>query len=148
MSTDDESTGQVKVTDKRIFTADGELRSEQLKSPESGPSERTEEKPPPAAQNREAAPGAEKPPEAEPQRTAFSGFVESLVFNAYVNLGMIRDPRQPGVEVDLNGTRQMIDILEMLKEKTMGNLTEFEARLLSDQIAELKLAWVRIAKAL
>lgn len=57
-------------------------------------------------------------------------------------LGKIKSPLTGKVERDLDAAQDSIDILDMLKEKTKGNLNENEGRLLTTVIQELKLNYV------
>ena len=162
-TTKNDKPKELKVTDKRIFTPEGDLREEF----------RNEIKPasdPMAA--RPAAPEAEKPPEKPVERraekkgppqeerrrtiadkaqnpgTAFTDFVEPLIAQAYMSLGMLRNPYQPKPTIDVGAARQMIEIITMLKEKTEGNLTADEDDFLSTHLGELKLAFVQRTKSL
>ena len=80
--------------------------------------------------------------------TAFTDFVEPLIAQAYMSLGMLRNPYQPKPTVDAQAARQMIEILTMLKEKTAGNLTPDEEDFLGTHLGELKLAFVQRTKSL
>jgi len=57
-------------------------------------------------------------------------------------MGKVANPVTGKVEKNLELAKQVIDIVEMLKEKTKGNLTEDEERILSATIAELQLNYV------
>ena len=72
----------------------------------------------------------------------FGGFIISLGTSAYVSLGKVEHPDLGGAETDLPAARNVIDILEMLKAKTAGNLEPEEERLLGGLIYELKMAYV------
>jgi hypothetical protein len=144
----------IKVTDKRIFTSDGDIRDEYRDSVK--PAEPSAEPPPPPPPAEEAAP---PPPQEERRRrvgdkvpnpnTTFSNLVQSLVIQAYMSLGMLRDPYHPEpVPPDLEAARQMIDMVNMLAEKTKGNLTEDESEFLAAHLGELKLKFVQVSKTL
>ena len=144
----------IKVTDKRIFTSEGEIREEYRQSVT--PVEPSKQSPPPPRQE----PPQDKAADAQADRrkrirdkganpgTPFTNFIESLIVNTYMSLGMLRNPYQPQVNVDLTAARQMIDIISMLGEKTKGNLTEEEAEFLSAHLGELKLAYVQRSKSI
>lgn len=158
---------QIKVTDKRIFTPEGDIREEFRK--DIRPSEPTfKPEPRPAAQEKGAAPHspqeerrsrAEGPPlggerrktvadKAQNPGTPFTNFLESLIVQAYMSLGMLRSPYQPKPVLDVEAARQMIEILTMLKEKTEGNLSEEEQDFLAAHLGELKLAFVQRTKTI
>ena len=161
---------QIKVTDKRIFTPEGEIREEfrkdikpvepsfkRVEEPQAAPvPEKPALKAPPAEERRSRVEGP--PPGGERRRTmadkaqnpgtAFTDFVEPLIAQAYMSLGMLRNPYQPKPTVDPSAARQMIEILTMLKEKTAGNLTPDEEDFLETHLGELKLAFVQRTKSL
>ncbi len=173
MSTDKKAPKELKVTDKRIFTADGEIKDEfkhEVHAAESPVAEAAPAaaEPPAAAPPPKPAPVAESAPQAarrqeqprggEPARdaaerganpaTPFALFLESLIMQAYMSLGMLRNPYAPQTKPDPAAARQMIDILTLLKEKTAGNLTPEEDEFLDAHLGELKLAYVQRTKTI
>ncbi len=79
----------------------------------------------------------------------FSTFVLSLGTTALYQLGQIKDPEgkeQGPVEPNLPVAQQTIDALEMLTEKTRGNLTESESKLLESILYELHIRFVEARK--
>ena len=52
----------------------------------------------------------------------FSNIVLSYAVNATIHLGLAPDPSTGKIETDLNRAKDLIDILDTLKQKTMGNL--------------------------
>jgi uncharacterized protein DUF1844 len=155
-------TEQIKVTDKRIFTADGDIREEfreQIKpaDPAAAPPPREPEEkqadrrapgkpatPPPSGERR----GRTMADKASNPGTPFTNFVEPLIAQAYMSLGMLANPYQPQAKIDVASARQMIDILALLHEKTLGNLTPDEEDFLNTHLGELKLAFVKRTKSL
>ncbi|EYF05859.1 DUF1844 domain-containing protein [Chondromyces apiculatus] len=73
----------------------------------------------------------------------FSTFVLSIIGSAYVHLG---DAPSPDEGRDLALARQDIDLLGLLEEKTHGNLTGDEERLLSQALYDLRQRYVEVAK--
>ena len=71
----------------------------------------------------------------------FSTFVVSLGTSALVQLQPKEDGTPPGSE-DIALGRQSIDILGMLVDKTAGNLTSDESKLLSGVLYQVRLAFV------
>lgn len=142
------SSEPIKVTDKRIFTADGEIRDEFKNNVNPvDPTEAAKPQQPPAAPAAEEE--KKKPPRdrsANPG-TPFTSFIESLVLQAYMSLGMLRNPYGQ-VPVDVGAARQLIDIIVMLSEKTKGNLTAEEDEYLKTHLGELKLAFVQRSKTI
>jgi len=69
-----------------------------------------------------------------------------LIFNfhaiAMQQMGKIADPGTGTIGRDLMQARMAIDMLDMLRSKTKGNLDETEERLLNHMISELRLNYV------
>ena len=83
------------------------------------------------------------PAPSELPKPDFSGFLISLGSSAFVHLGLIPDPesgqtREPNLAV----ARQTIDMIELLDEKTRGNLTPDETTLLRNLLADLRMRFV------
>jgi hypothetical protein len=77
----------------------------------------------------------------------FSTFVLSLGTSALVHMGFVPDPEaQQPPEKNLPLARQTVDILEMLAEKTRGNLDAEEARLLESLLYELRMRFVEASR--
>lgn len=157
MSREGTSKPSIKVTDKRLFTDDGDLRDPSAveKSEEPSPKVETPNSPEPPEPKREEPRQEQAEPQAfgqggEPEHpgTLFTSFVDSLVVNAYMALGMVRNPYRAEPEIDVQGARQMIDIIEMLAKKTQGNLTREESDYLKAHLGELKLAFVRRSQSI
>lgn len=74
---------------------------------------------------------------------SFTAFMLSLATTAAVHFGDIADPSTgQRLEPNLAGAGQMIEIIAMLQEKTEGNLSEPEAKLLEDLLYELRMRFV------
>jgi hypothetical protein len=165
-----------KVSDRRLFTADGELRTEATETEEEAPtpaapqSDAKSAAPPPAAESDiPAPPTATEQQEqhdaykksardldtqvelsghsAKELEVSFERFMASLYMTAMLQLGLMHEQGgQPGV--DLIGARQTIDTLGMLAEKTKGNLTPKEQGFLQNCLYELRMAYVEVTNAL
>ena len=87
------------------------------------------------------------PPETPPgelPRIDFSTFVLSLATSALYHLGMTEGPEgAPTGEANLPLARQTIDTIEMLQEKTQGNLSDDETKLVQSVLYELRMAFVK-----
>lgn len=68
----------------------------------------------------------------------FSDFVLLQAQNAGLFLGQLPHPATGKRELNLRAARSVIDSLEMLEEKTRGNLTEVEDKLLRSALANLR----------
>lgn len=91
--------------------------------------------------------GAAPPPKRRERRgnAEFLGLVESLATQALMFMGAVRDPMTGAAHQDLGQAQAMIDILEMLEEKTRGNLTPEEAEQLQGILDDLRLNYVRLS---
>jgi hypothetical protein len=91
---------------------------------------------------------------AEVQKTTLSGelsqrFIEFVVMhaqNAALFLGQIPNPKSGEPEVNLDLARMFIDQLAMIQEKTRGNLTSEETKVLSNALSNLQMAYVEVAR--
>ncbi|RIL04596.1 MAG: hypothetical protein DCC75_12475 [Proteobacteria bacterium] len=75
----------------------------------------------------------------------FNSFIISLATQALMQLGQIKPPEGMEMPVDKEAARQTIDIIDMLKKKTAGNLSKEEDRLLEEVLHNLKVNFVRAA---
>lgn len=75
-------------------------------------------------------------------QVSFETFILSLGTASFVALGEIDSPVTKKKEKDLQAARQNIDILEVLLEKTKGNLSDREDKLLNDILYEARLKYV------
>jgi hypothetical protein len=77
----------------------------------------------------------------------FLGFLMSLAQTAAIHFGDIADPTSgQKAEPNLAAARQMIDVLDLLEEKTRGNLTPEERQVLEQLLYELRLRAVETQK--
>jgi uncharacterized protein DUF1844 len=91
---------------------------------------------------------------AEVQKTTLSGelsqrFIEFVVMhaqNAALFLGQIPNPRTGEAEINLDLARMFIDQLAMIQEKTRGNLSSEEAKVLSNALSNLQMAYVEASR--
>ncbi len=77
----------------------------------------------------------------------FSNFILSLNTSALIHLGDLPDPQSRERIYDIQSAKQTIDILELLKTKTEGNLDSEELKLLDDVIYDLRMKYVKIMKS-
>ncbi len=84
--------------------------------------------------------------EASGQVIDFATFVLSLSTSALMHLGAMPAPEGVTQEVSLALAKQTIDILALLEEKTRGNLTGEEERLLQSALVDLRLRYVQAEK--
>jgi hypothetical protein len=82
---------------------------------------------------------------ADDQPMSFGIFVLSLNASTLIHLGQAEDRHGQG-PIDLPLARQTIDILGMLEQKTRGNLSGEEERLLNDVLFDLRMRYTRASK--
>ena len=73
--------------------------------------------------------------------------VDFLTRNAAAMLGGMADPRTGQAFLDLEGAREVIDMLDVLREKTKSNLAKADEDLLIEVLGSLKLTFMEISKA-
>ena len=77
----------------------------------------------------------------------FDRLVQSLYMTAAVQMGAGTAPNEQP-RIDILGARQSIDMLSVLSEKTKGNLTEQEKRLLQNALFDLRMSFLEITNAI
>ncbi len=75
----------------------------------------------------------------------FFSYISSLAFQAMIFLGDMPHPLTNQTEKNLKQARFLIDTLGLLKEKTVGNLTQEENELLTNSLYQLQLRYVELA---
>lgn len=150
-----------KVTDRRLFNADG--------SPRDVPPEEKPEEPKVVATTEPAAAAAVAPEPAQAETSApapdddeefsaedladardpasFTSFMMSIASNAASALGMMEHPVTHQREVDIELGKHWIDILGMLEKKTDGNLTPQEKRMLEGLLSDLRMQYVSLVNS-
>ena len=157
----DSNESKIKVTDKRLFTADGELREEyrdlepkappEVPSAEATPANRVTASPPPdrpadSARAEEAGDTGSRPREAPYRgRPTVFDLIGVVAQPIALYLGDAKMPDGESME-NLDLARLYIDLLEVLKDKTEGNLAPQEAAFLEDLLYQLRLRFVEKRK--
>ena len=136
-----------RVIDRRLFDESGELRREAVEQ-EPAEAAKTDR---PAATAQNPAPAAEPAPAAAPEPVrpsrAFQMLIDLLYSNAALYLGGYADPTTGRAVVDLEGARNIIDMLEVLRERTRDRLALEEDRMLVEVMGSLKMAFLEVSKA-
>jgi Domain of unknown function (DUF1844) len=150
----EENQGSFKVTDRRLFNADGTLREDALiEEPAPAPSP----EPQPAVSSGSAQPQRQfaaatapelqpEPEDAEPERTMFNEFLMGIASSAFIYLGLVEHPATGRRQVDMTAAKESIDMLVMLREKTKGNLTHGEEKFFDDLLSDLKMQYVSMRR--
>lgn len=132
-----EASKTIKVVDRRMFTAEGVLRDDVMEELAKAP-------PPPETPPEGAAP-APPPAEVVPSSPAFLRLLDMLAQTASLYLQGIPDPATGRRSVDLAASREIIDSLVALREKTRGRLSFEETDALEGLLGELQLVFTRLA---
>lgn len=157
MPEEKEQSSSFKVVDRRPFATDGSVRDQ---PDESASAPRKVERPGARASADASKPLIETESSEEDVETVLddlgdseqaplSGFdtlVSYLGTTAMFQLGLMAGPTGERIPPDLANARQTITMLEVLDQKTQGNLTQDESRLLEDILYELRMAYVEVDK--
>ncbi len=76
----------------------------------------------------------------------FTTFILSISSAAFMGLGIVPHAEGEETEVNLELARQNIDLLELMLEKTKGNRTGEEERLLEQLLFETRLRFVEVSQ--
>jgi hypothetical protein len=85
------------------------------------------------------------PPEEFPPPLEFSSIVLLLYFPALVQLGLVEDPATGEVRENLGLAKRNIDLLDLLRDRTKGNLEAEEEKFLEGVLDQLKMAYLKKA---
>ncbi len=134
-----------KVSDRRRFSPEGEVRTESGSSEESGAA--SQEIPEPISTTSSA--GSETSQERGDPRALpaeLSTLVLSLASAAQMALGLVSHPATGKPERNLPQAKHAIDLLGVLEQKTQGNLSAEEAQLLEVLLYQLRMQYVETAR--
>ena len=92
-------------------------------------------------------PSAGEPQQQQAPQIDFPTFVISMSTSAMVHMGLIEDPHTKSKTKNLDVARQEIDIISMLNEKTRGNLSPEEEKMMRDILYELRMRFVDASKS-
>jgi hypothetical protein len=156
-----------KVTDRRLFNADGsprELSPEETVEIKAETKPVTNEPPQPSASTAETQAASPTKSAVAPEQAhaeaqdeieipgaddpaSFANFLMSIASNAASSLGMMEHPVTHKREVDLELGKHWIDVLGMLQDKTRNNLSPQEQQILEGLLADLRMQYVSLANA-
>lgn len=132
---DKEEQEDIRVQDRRRFDREGNV----VDSPEEATPKETQAEPVPSTE------AVNKIESGKPERMNFLSFLYSLVHTALIQLGDVEDPIRKGVSENLEGAQNMIETLELLQEKTKGNLEPFEQQYLEGALFDLRMRYMQKA---
>ncbi|MGC1902757.1 MAG: DUF1844 domain-containing protein [Candidatus Acidiferrum sp.] len=137
-----------RVIDRRPFTAEGELRQDVVEQEEREAAAQPAAAAPPPVAKEDAALEEVPAPDAPKRVPAFENLVRMLGSNAAMVLGAYADPRTGQPMIDPDAARELIDMLDALREKTMGHLAPEEDTLLLDLLGKLKMTYLEVNQAI
>jgi Domain of unknown function (DUF1844) len=140
-----------RVIDRRPFTAEGDIRkdvveAEERKAEREAQLEAARHPAPPSPL--EAPANAQAPADAPKASPAFENLIRMIGSNAAMVLGAYADPRTGQPVIDPEAARELIDMLDVLQEKTKGHLAPEEENLLLDLLGKLKMTYLEVNQAL
>ncbi len=128
------------VNDRRTFSEENQEGETQDKEQSAESAPEVEAQASSATEEPQAAEARQEPPLPE---INFSTFVVSLNASALLHLGAIEDPTTGQTNKNLSMAKQTIDILNLLEEKTVGNLSTEETNLLKNILYDLRIIYVK-----
>ncbi len=137
------------VKDRRVFSEESQEDEAQDKeklaesSPEVEAQAASSAGEPQATEPREEPSSTDARQEPPLPEINFSTFVVSLNASALLHLGAIEDPTTGQTNKNLSMAKQTIDILNLLEEKTVGNLSTEETNLLKNILYDLRIIYVK-----
>jgi hypothetical protein len=148
---EDKQEEAFRVIDRRPFTAEGDIRkdvveAEERKAEREAQLEAARHPAPPAAS--QAPANAQPPADAPKASPAFENLIRMIGSNAAMVLGAYADPRTGQPVIDPEAARELIDMLDVLQEKTKGHLAPEEENLLIDLLGKLKMTYLEVNQAL
>ena len=84
-------------------------------------------------------------PRGLPEAT-FLSLINMLAVEAAMHLGLIETPGEASPGIDLEAARHMIDMLGVLEQKTRGNLSADEDKMLENILADLRMQYVALSR--
>jgi hypothetical protein len=134
MNKESEEQEGFRVTDKRSFQEDGAQRTPDVGAEKD---EKAQAKPP---SEEKSETSEEKKPPLPP--IDFPSYLLSYYTQGLVLLGEVPNPYSGSKEEDVDAAKHIIDILALLKEKTKGNLSQDEEKLLESVLYELRMKYM------
>ena len=143
---------EIRIVDRRMFTNDGERRTPDAAFEEAPPAGFATTRAPRSKSADRASdtivestkPSGPPSREAQIASSHFKNLILNLATTAAANLGEMPNPFTQKTEIDLEGARQVIDLLQALQSKTRGNLSIEESGLLDSLLYDLQMKYVSL----
>ena len=132
-----EKETEFKVKDRRYFDQEGNVKSAEVSD---------HQKPEDQTKDAEIPRHDQSPPPGSLPKPDFGAILFPYIHSALVYLGELQDPATGQLTENLEGARQMVEILDLLQQKTKGNLTQEESRYLENALFDLRMQYLQKAK--
>ncbi|MFH0926260.1 MAG: DUF1844 domain-containing protein [bacterium] len=139
MSHNEQEDKGFRISDRRMLKEDGTVRCQEEKKKET-PSQQQQSREKIEKQTDQQQPKQDYLPEVN-----FISLIYSLSTSAWVQLGLVPDPTSNLAHKNLGQAKQTIDLLNILQEKTKGNLNKEEDQFLSEILYDLRLKYVEVS---
>ncbi len=133
----------IKINDKRRFTMSDDSSADKSTAADDGYADE--------GQDSTSDAGETKHPDGQAEgignpnfKISFIDLINSLAGTTLIQLGAVADPQTNVIKKDLGAAKQTIDILELLKEKTTGNLNNDESMMLDNVLFDLRMRYVLV----
>ena len=133
----------IKINDKRRFTMSDDSSADKSTAADDGSADE--------GQDGNSDAGETKSTDGQSEGTgnpnfkiSFMDLINSLAGTTLIQLGAVADPQTNVIKKDLGAAKQTIDILELLKEKTTGNLNNDESMMLDNVLFDLRMRYVLV----
>lgn len=133
-----------KVVDRRSFSADGTRREDAASESKQGKAPPKAEPGKASARSNSPVSEAESPEYLEQEPSGFETLVDYLSTTAMFQMGLLPGPGGERIGPDLPNARRTIDLLEVLQQKTQGNLTPGESQLLDEALYQLRMGFLEL----
>jgi hypothetical protein len=140
MAKGEDSSSGFRVVDRRPFAADGSRKEDVVAEEKNAEATRATGRSLPRE-----VPGEPRGPFDE-DSSGFETLVSYLSTTAMFQMGLIAGPSGEHIPADMRNAQRTLDLLEVLQQKTQGNLTATESRLLEDVLYELRMSFVELQK--
>ena len=134
----EEQENKIKINDKRRFDESGNLKNQpDVKI------EKTESTTKDSLENSEKKHFESEEISEAQSEVVFTSFLTSLATQALVLMGEIPAPEGVDMPVDKSSAKQTIDLIEVIKKKTEGNLSEQENYFIEEVLHSLRLSFIK-----
>lgn len=99
-----------------------------------------------AVQKEKEKTGKTEEPRMQPPKADFGFFISSLAMESLIALGDVENPMTKKTSVNLKQAEYLIDTIDIIRQKTEGNLTAQEKVFIENVLSDLKMRYVNKTK--